>query len=147
MKRAGPYKVPVSLIAPYAADADNTPAAMDLLGYDAATVLIHVGVGGISFTTSNKVEFKLTHCDDNSNYVAVAAADVILGANCDASVGTGGIVYSLVAAHATATISDVKYIGGKRYLKLLADFDGTHSSPTPMGATLLKEYAHLQASA
>lgn len=147
MKRSGPYKVPVSMIAPAALDADNTPAAIDLLGYDAATLLIHVGIGGITFDGSNKVEFKLTASNDNSSYTAVADADVVLGANCDASVGTGGIVYSLIAAHGAGTVTDVKYIGGKRYLKLLADFSGTHGSPTPLSATILKEYAHLSASA
>lgn len=145
MKREFPYSVPVSCLPAAVIAADNTPAAMDLLGFDAARVLINVGAGGITFDGSNKVEFKLTHSDDDSTYTAVAAADVVLGANCDASVGTGGIVYSLIAAHAAGTVSDLSYIGGKRYLKLLADFSGTHGTGTAIAATVLKGYAHYQA--
>src|SRR5690606_31730790 len=31
-------------------DADNTPAAVDLQGFEGAVLAIHVGVGGITFT-------------------------------------------------------------------------------------------------
>lgn len=117
--------------------ADNTPAAIDTRGYDAVAVLIGVGAGGITFSGTNKVEFVLTHSDDDSTYTAVAAADVILGANADASVGSGGIVKSLIAAHATADVAKVGYIGGKRYLKVLADFSGTHGTGTPICVMVL----------
>lgn len=122
-------------IAPAALDADNTPPAVDLRGYRGAMLAILVGVGGITFSDTNKVEFKLTHSDDDSTYTAVTDGDVRLGANMDASVGSGGIVRSLVAAHAAATVARLSYIGGKRYVKLLADFSGTHGTPTPMAAT------------
>lgn len=117
--------------------ADNTPAAIDLLGFEGAVVAIHVGVGGITFDASNKVEFKLTHSDDNTTYTAVADADV---QNVD-SVGTGGIVKSLIAAHAAADITKIGYVGGKRYLKLLADFSGTHGTGTPIAAEVIKGHS------
>ena len=144
MKRSAPYFVPTQILAPATLSADNTPAAIDLLGFDAATVLIEVGAGGITFDATNKVEFKLTQSNDDSTYTDIAAADVILGTSCDASVGTGGIVYSLKAAHASGTVSDIKYIGGQRYLKLLADFSGTHGTGTPIAAQVIKAYAHKQ---
>lgn len=122
----------IAAIAPAVLDADNTPAAIDIGNYGAAIVLIHVGIGGITFTADNKVEFKLTHSDDNSTYTAVAQEDVK-----GVTVGTGGIVRSLVAAHAAASLTKVGYHGGKRYLKLLADFSGTHSSGTPMSAVVV----------
>jgi len=118
--------------------ADNTPAAIDLQGFDGAKLLIQVGIGGITFDSTNKVEFKITQSNDDSTYVAVAAGDVILGTLADTSVGTGGIVKSLVAAHAAADISVVDYIGGYRYLKVLADFSGTHGTGTPIAVTVLK---------
>ncbi len=136
-----PHLKPVVAIAPEALAADNTPAALDLLGYHAALLLLEVGVGGITFDATNKVEFKLTHSDDDSSYSAVTDADVVLGQGCDASVGTGGIVKSLIAAHAAADVTVVGYRGSKRYLKVLADFSGTHGSATPISATLLKGHA------
>lgn len=124
----------VNVIDPEVLDADNTPAAIDLQGYQGALILIHVGAGGITFSGTNKVEFKLTHSDDDSTYTAVTVDDVI-GLD---SVGTGGIVKSLIAAHATATVTEVGYKGGKRYLKLLADFSGTHGTGTAMAALVIK---------
>jgi len=124
----------VNCIDPEALDADTTPAAIDLQGYNSALVLIHVGVGGITFSGTDKVEFKLTHSDDNSTYTAVTVDDVI-GLS---SVGTGGIIKSLEAAHTAATVTEVGYKGGKRYLKLLADFSGTHGTATPMAALVIK---------
>lgn len=124
----------VEAIAPEALDADNTPAAIDLQGYGSADVVIHVGVGGITFDDTNKVEFKLTHSDDDSTYAAVDVDDV-QGLD---SVGTGGIIHDLTAAHASATVTEVGYVGGKRYLKLLADFSGTHGTATPVSAVVIK---------
>ncbi|MGV0961864.1 MAG: hypothetical protein ACOYB1_18720 [Limnohabitans sp.] len=122
----------IAAIAPAVLNADNTPAAIDIGNFGGAIIAIQVGVGGITFTTTNKVEFKLTHSDDDSTYAAVSQEDVK-----GVTVETGGIVYSLVAAHAAATLTKVGYHGGKRYLKLLADFDGTHSTGTPMSAMVI----------
>lgn len=122
-----------TLIAPAALDADNTEIAVDLAGYNAATIAIHVGVGGITFTANNKVEFTLTDSDDDNTYAAVTQADVD-----GVTVATGGIVKSLVAAHAAASVTQFAYIGRKQYIKLLANFSGTHSSATPMSALCIK---------
>jgi len=123
----------IDVFGPVALDADNTPAAIDLKDFRAALLVIAVGVGGITFTTDHKVEFTLTHSDDNVTYVAVAAGDV-LG---EASVGAGGIIKSLIAAHAAAARYRFGYVGGKRYLKLLANFSGTHGAPTILGAEVI----------
>ncbi|SCW77560.1 hypothetical protein SAMN02927924_02810 [Sphingobium faniae] len=119
-------------------DADNTPAAIDLIGYDGAEILLMVGIGGITFSGTNKIEFKLTHSDDDVTYDAVDIGDV-LGA---ASVGTGGIIKALTSAHAAAAAYRFGYKGGKRYLKLLADFSGTHGTGTPIAAVVLKGAGH-----
>lgn len=121
----------VSILLPSATyAADNTPATVDLGTAGSCTLFLEVGVGGITFSGTNKVEFKLTHSDDDSTYEAVTVADVV-GL---ASVGAGGIVSSLIAAHASATVEKIGYVGRKRYLKLLADFSGTHGTGTPMSA-------------
>lgn len=111
---------------------DNTPAAIDLQGYNAAMILLLIGIGGITFTGTNKIEFKLTHSDDDVTYTAVATADVQ-----GATVGAGGILKSLTSAHAAAAAYRFGYKGGKRYLKLLADFGGTHATGTPIAMAVL----------
>lgn len=133
----------VSAIDAAALSADNTPAAIDLLGYAGAEIILAVGIGGITFSDTNKVEFKLTHSDDDATYDAVTASNM-LGL---ASVGSGGIIKALTAAHAAAAVYRCGYKGGRRYLKLLADFSGTHGSPTPVTALVVKAYGHNQPEA
>jgi len=122
------------LFGPVVLAADNTPAALDMKGSRASAFLICVGVGGITFDATNKIEFKLTHSDTDSNYVAVTAADVeiIMPNGTKGVVGSGGIVRELIAAHAAATITKVGYIGNKKFRKMLADFSGTHGTGTPI---------------
>lgn len=114
--------------------ADNTPTAIDLQGFGSAVIELAIGVGGITFTGTNKVEFKLTHSNDDITYEAVELRDVQgIGA-----VGVDGIIHRLIAAHAAATVHKIGYVGGRRYLKLLADFAGTHGTATPFSATVIK---------
>lgn len=139
MRRDDSYnQILLAIFGPIVLAADNTPAAIDLVGCDSATIDIEVGVGGITFDATNKVEFKITHSDDDVTYAAVGADDVVLNTNADASVGTGGIVKSLIAAHAAADRTKVGYIGGKRYIKILADFSGTHGTGTPISVTVIQ---------
>lgn len=128
----------VSLIDAATLAADTTPVAVDLIDFDAATIVIVVGVGGITFSGTNKVEFVLTHSDDNSTYTNVTDADVL-----GVTGITNGIVNSLIVAHAANTLTKIGYRGGKRYLKLLADFSGTHGTGTPIAAFVAKGRTHM----
>jgi hypothetical protein len=132
----------VQIFGPAVIAADTTPAALDLQGYHAAMIQLSIGVGGITFDGSNKIEFTLQHSDDDSTYTDVAATD-LNGKDAPATVTTG-IVLSLVAAHASVTTHEIGYIGGKRYLKLKADFSGTHGTGTALSAVLLKAAAELR---
>lgn len=124
---------PVQAIGPAVLDADNTPAAIDMRNFGSAVICLSVGIGGITFTSTNKIEFKLTHSDDNSTYEAVSQGDVK-----GVTVGDGGIVKSMSAEQAAATLDEIGYHGGKQYLKLLADFGGTHSTGTPISAVVVR---------
>jgi hypothetical protein len=127
----------VSVIGNVTLAADNTPTAIDLQGYNSAELMLAIGIGGITFSASNKIEFVLTHSDDDTTYTNVADADML-----GVSSISGGIVKSLVAAHAAAAVYRFGYKGGKRYLKLLADFSGTHGAGTPVAAILVKGHGH-----
>ena len=118
--------------------ADNTPPAIDLQGFDSAEIILTVGAGGITFSGTNKVEFVLTHSDDDSSYSPVTTADML-----GVTVASGGIIRSLIAAHATAAAYRYGYVGGKRYLKLLADFSGTHGTGTPISAVVVRGNPHV----
>lgn len=117
--------------------ADNTPAAIDLQGYNGAEILLTVGVGGITFDATNKVEFTLTHSDDDSTYTAVTDTEML-----GVSAISDGIIKSLVVAHGAAAVYRFGYVGNKRYVKLLANFSGTHGAGTPIAATVLAGKGH-----
>ncbi len=123
----------VSAITPAVLAADNVPVAIDLLGFDSALIAINLGAGGITFTATNKIEFLLTHSDDDTTYVPVTDADLqgVTGI-------TSGIILALKTLQAAPSIFRVGYKGGRRYLKLLADFSGTHGTGTPISAMVIK---------
>ena len=122
------------LLPPAEYDADNTPASFDCGNSLSATICLQVGAGGITFSDTNKVEFVLTHSDaTGEGFTAVTQADVV-----GVTVGDGGIVRSLVAAHATPSATLIGYRGRKRFLRLLADFSGTHGTATPMAAAVIR---------
>lgn len=133
---------PVSALPPAVYAADNTPSAIDLRDSQSATLLLHIGVGGITFSGTNKIEFILTHSDDDTTYTAVTDDDLVKDSLAPATI-TNGIIRSLIAAHAAATLQKIGYVGGKRYLKLLADFSGTHGTGTPAAATVVRSRSAL----
>jgi hypothetical protein len=119
-------------------DADNTPTAIDLAGYEAAELILSIGAGGITFDATNKIEFVLTHSDDNVTYTNVTDDDVLGKTGI-----TNGIIKALTAAHASAANYRFGYRGAKRYIKLLADFSGTHGTGTIIGAVAIKSHGHV----
>lgn len=123
-----------TLLEPNVYSADNTPAAAEIGDHRNATILVFIGVGGITFDTTNKLELKLSESEDNSSYTAVGRADVS-----GVTVGDGGVIKSLTAAHAAAETMKLGYLGRKPYLKLLADFSGTHGTGTPLAAVVMSE--------
>lgn len=131
---------------PATLSADPTPAAVDLRGYRRATLALAIGVGGITFDATNKIEFKLTHSSDDVTYTDVTDDDLVKDALAPATI-TNGIVRALTAAHAAATVQKLGYIGGKRYVKLLPDFSGTHGTGTPIAANWVLDGAAIEGAA
>lgn len=136
----------IAAIAAATLAADNTPDAIDLRDYHSATLLLNVGVGGITFSGTNKIEFVLTHSDDGITYVPVTDDDLLKDGLAPATVANG-IVRALTSAHAAATLQKLGYVGGKRFVKLLADFSGTHGTGTPVGALWVRGRAALRGTA
>lgn len=120
-------------LAAAALDADTNGATIDLKGYDGCLLVLNVGVGGITFSGSNKVEFILQESDDGSAWTAVADRDVIG----QAATISDGIIKALTAAHAAAATYRFGYVGYKRYVRIVADFSGTHGTATPMAAVAM----------
>lgn len=131
------------LIGAAALSADNTPAGVDIRGFQEIEIDLAIGIGGITFSGTDKIEFKLTAAEYTDGvlgaYAAVATGDVFLN-GAQVTVGTGGIIKSLEAAHAAAAVYRFEYKGNAGSLKLLADFSGTHGAATPIAALVRKSH-------
>jgi hypothetical protein len=124
----------VQVIGPATFSATQTSSAID--GFQSAVVEISVGAGGITFDGTNNLNSELLHSDDGTNWVDVAASD-INGRDAPATI-TGGVVLALKTAHPNPSVAEVGYIGGKRYLQVKANFNGTHGTGTPISAIVVK---------
>lgn len=122
----------IDVFGPVAMDADNTPAAIDLKDFRAAELVLGVGIGGITFTSEHRIDFEISHSDNGTDWSAPAAADILGEAALAAGTSTYAIFKSLVAAHAAAASYRFGYVGGKRYIRVLANFSGTHGAATPL---------------
>lgn len=123
----------VSAIVPAVLTDDPAAITIDRAGFDAVTFVLQFGVGGITFTNTNRIDFVLEHSDDGTAWDAVGPTNV-LGAVPDAS----GIVLSQKTAHPAATVHRFGYVDGivgqRRYVRLRPDFNGTHGTGTPLSA-------------
>jgi hypothetical protein len=129
----------VTGIAPAVLSTD-TAATVDLRDFKSCAVDILTGVGGITFTGTNRIDFVVEHSDDNSNWTAVTQADLI-GLTVAGTVVTAtlsnGIVRSHTAAHASASACRFGYRRTRRHLRVTGDFGGTHSTGTPIAVTFI----------
>lgn len=129
---------PVQVFGPAVLNADQTAVEVDLQGFHGAVVLIQVGVGGITFDATNKIEFTLRHKKLSTDTYADVGVSDLVGKDKPASVGATGIVKALTAAHAAAAVYEIGYVGGRRYLEVDIEFSGTHGTGTPIAITVIK---------
>lgn len=131
----------VSLLAVVAAatlTATPTPTVIDRQGFESLVIEVGVGIGGITFTGTNKLEIVVEHSDDGTTYEAVTVDD-LQGVE---SV-TSGVVKAWTAAKAAASLDKIGYVGGRRYVKVTPTFGGTHATGTPVAVTALLGSPHI----
>lgn len=124
----------VHTVGPAVLNATTNGSAVDLRGFNSAAILVEVGIGGITFTGTNRVDFILQDSDDGSTGWNAVAAQFITGV----SGVTNGIIRSLVAAHAAPSVVEAGYIGTKRFIRAVPTFGGTHATGTPMAVTVVR---------
>ena len=125
-----------ALLGPLSATATQTGSGVALGGdHQAFAVQLGIGVGGITFDATNKIEFKLQKSTDGgSTYVDVTQADVR-----GVTVASGGIVKSLTAAHAAPSRTRIGLVRGDiTHIKGIATHSGTHGTATPYEMTLIR---------
>jgi hypothetical protein len=113
------------------ADANGT--GVDLTGFESALVVAVVGAEGDTLSESVKIDFKLEHSDNNSDWDAVGQIDVV-----DGTIATGGIFATMDANAEAPAVHQLSYVGGKRYVRVVDDRTGTHTNGTPTAAVVVK---------
>jgi hypothetical protein len=119
---------------PAVVTADANGTGVDLQGFESAMVIVNTGIEGDTLSGSVKFDFILEESDDNSTFTAVTSSTSVT----ETSVDSSGIFLTLDANGETPQITQIGYIGGKRYIRCKIDATGTHSNGTPMSIEIIK---------
>ncbi len=122
--------------------ASPTAVNIDRRGFESLVLLLHTGIGGITFTSTNKLEWIVTHSDDGTNWDPVVTGDIVNAAGVVATVATGGIIEAYTAAKAAASLTQYGYVGMRRFVRAIPTFGGTHAPGTLVGATAILGHPH-----
>lgn len=110
---------------------NGTGVGADLVGFEGALMLAHVGQSGDTLSGSVYMTVKFQESDVlGSGYVDIAAADLIGGAN----------AVAIDAAAEDEVIVQRSYIGAKQFVRVLIEFTGTHTNGTPISAVIIKGF-------
>jgi len=105
-------------------DATATYTDIDLQGYNSCVLLIDVGAdAGSGLGESHNLVFTLQDSADGKTYANVETADML-----DLTVASG-VVLTINSTDKDNTLYKLGYVGGKRYLRLVATETGTVSVP------------------
>ena len=129
--------VGVASIAPVVLASDTNGTGVDLQGYESATVLLSVGIEGITLSTSNKIEFELEESTDDSTYTDGTSATSVT----ETTIAAGGLFFTADGNADIPAVTTIGYVGGARYIRVVANFSGTHGTGPPISATVIKGHS------
>lgn len=126
----------VQSLAPAVRSADANGSGVDLQFFEGAFAIFDIGAEGDTLSSSVKIDVKLEHSDDNSSWSAVSSSSDVT----DGSVDSDGIWATFDDNAEAPAVKGIGYVGGKRYLRVVADFSGTHSNGSPCSAMIIKGF-------
>lgn len=119
---------------------DVETAAFSTKDFQVNEIEVDVGIGGITFDTTDKLEVELTYSVDGVEaYAAVTDAGHVLLDGVAVDPDSAGVVKAFVAAHAAAA-RYVLTLLTPGYYKLKFEFSGTHGAATPLAAHLRQSH-------
>lgn len=117
------------LLVPQTLTANTTSNALDLRGFDAATIMFVVGASGDTLSGSIRWTLRVEESDaSGSGFAQVPASNLLVNTG-NVNVNTGG---------AASTIYVFGYLGIKRYIRGNIIATGSHSNGTPMSVVGLR---------
>jgi hypothetical protein len=114
---------------------DTNCTAVDMQGYNECLFAVSVGNSGDTLDGSNYIELEVEESTDNSSFTDVANADLIKYVT-----GTNTGTFAKVDDSATEdqAVYFTSYRGTKRYVRVVLNFTGTHSSGTPISVLAIQ---------
>lgn len=123
---------------------DVETAAFSTNDYQVNEIEVDVGIGGITFDGTDKLEVELTYSVDGViAYAAVTQAGHVLLDGVAVDPDSAGVVKAFIVAHAAAARYVITTLKAGFY-KLKFEFSGTHGSGTPLGAHLRQAEGRLK---
>ena len=113
--------------------ADTDGASADLQGYESALIIAALGANGDTMSATVMMEIEVEESADDSNFTDVADADLI---NYVAGTNDGCMAVDDGTADDSAFYV-AQYIGSKRYVRVVLNATGTHSTGTIVGAAII----------
>jgi hypothetical protein len=110
---------------------DANSSSVDNQGARALVLEASIGTSGDTLSGSVKIELEVEHSDDNSSWSDCANSDLssyVTGTN----TGTFAVID---APGEDDQIYKTAYKGSKRYVRVVANFTGTHTNGTPLAVT------------
>ena len=134
---------PVLVVNPAVYTASQTPVVLDCRDANGVSFVIAVGVGGITFTAVDSLKFALEDSEDGIPFADVEPK-YLNGTDAPQTVAAGGVVLSFEALKAAASLHEIGYIGGKKWLRATLILNGTHGTGTPVAVSAIKGHlAHV----
>lgn len=133
---------PVRAILPATLTATPARVSVDLQGFDSCQVILDIGVGGITFDPTNRIDVRCEHSDDGVTWFNVGPNDVV-GAPIAAPSLANGFVRSIIAAKAAVDTTDFSYVGGRRFFAVTPVFSGTHGTGTQIAGFANRGNPHI----
>lgn len=128
----------VSSLLPALRTGDANGSGVDTQDSIGVALVAHIGLSGDTLSGSVKIEMEVEHSEDNSSWSDCADADI------DAAVtGTNTGTFAVIDAAADdEQIYKCNYIGSKRYVRVVANYTGTHTNGCPVEAHAVLNPAH-----
>lgn len=135
-KDIGSWLKLTTLLAPVVKNSDTDCTAVDLAGYEGVDLCVTMGDSADTLNGTNKISLELEESDDNLSFTDVDDDDMI-GLDEAGGSGTSGQFALVDAPTEDSVIYRIGYRGTKRYVRVVLNFSGTHSTGTPIGVFAL----------
>lgn len=119
-------------------DSDENGATIDTRGYDSLMFAVNVGESGDTLSGSVHIQLEVEESDDNSSWTDVDDSDLTNVVD-----GSNDGTFAKIVLNGDQAVYLVGYMGNKRYVRLVANFTGTHTNGCPIAAEAILGHAHL----